>query len=58
MRKACVLAMIAIAAMAQDPDKFYSAIRENNLTQLKALLGSEGERPTARRCRQPRDHSP
>ena len=44
MRKACVLAMIAVAAMAQDPEKFYSAIRENNLTQLKALTGSEGER--------------
>lgn len=38
MRKACVLALISVAAMAQDPDKFYSAIRENNLTQLKALL--------------------
>ena len=38
MRKACVLAMIAVAAMAQEPEKFYSAIRENNLTQLKALL--------------------
>jgi ankyrin repeat protein len=38
----CVLAMIALAAMAQgtgkDPEKFYSAIRENNLAQLKALL--------------------
>jgi ankyrin repeat protein len=39
MRKACLLATIAIAAMAQDTDKFYSVIRENNLTQLKALLG-------------------
>jgi ankyrin repeat protein len=39
VRKACVLAAIAIAAMAQDADKFYSAIRENNLTELKALLG-------------------
>jgi ankyrin repeat protein len=39
MRKACVLAAIAMAAMAQDPDQFYSVIRENNLTQLKALLG-------------------
>jgi ankyrin repeat protein len=42
MRKACVLAMIGVAAMAQQPEKtpekFYSAIRENNLTQLKALL--------------------
>ena len=38
MRKACVLAMMAVAAMAQDPEKFYSAIRENNLAQLKALL--------------------
>src|ERR1035438_2650529 len=42
MRKACVLTMLAVAAMAQEPEKtpekFYSAIRENNLTQLKALL--------------------
>lgn len=38
MRKACVLAMIAVAAKAQDPEKFYSAIRENNLAQLQALL--------------------
>ena len=38
MRKACVLAMIAVSAMAQDPEKFYAAIRDNNLTQLKALL--------------------
>src|SRR6202453_364912 len=38
MGKACLLAMIAVAAMAQEPDKFYSAIRENNLAQLKALL--------------------
>jgi ankyrin repeat protein len=42
MRKAFVIAMMAVAAMAQNtekaPDKFYAAIRENNLTQLKALL--------------------
>jgi ankyrin repeat protein len=42
MRKAFVLAMLAVAAMAQsperDPEKFYSAIRDNNLTELKALL--------------------
>ena len=38
MRKACVLAMMTVAAMAQDSEKFYSAIRENNLAQLKALL--------------------
>lgn len=38
MRKACVLAMIAMAGMAQEPEKFYSAIRENNMAQLKALL--------------------
>jgi len=42
MRKAGVLAMIAVAAMAQSPEggpeKFYSAIRDNNLNQLKALL--------------------
>jgi ankyrin repeat protein len=42
MRKACVLATIAVAAMAQDPERFYSAIRENNLTQLKALLDQKG----------------
>ncbi len=42
MRKACVLAMIAAAAMAQDPETFYSTIRENNLTQLKALLDQKG----------------
>ena len=46
MRKACVLAMIAVAAMAQQPEKdaekFYSAIRENNLTQLKAMLDQKG----------------
>ena len=30
--------MIAVAAMAQEPEKFYSSIRENNLTQLRALL--------------------
>ena len=38
MRKAFVLAMLAAAAMAQEPGKFYSAIRENNLAQLRALL--------------------
>src|SRR5579871_2303199 len=38
MRKVCVLAMIAVAATAQEPEKFYSAIRENNLSQLKGLL--------------------
>ncbi len=42
MRKACVLAMIAVAAMAQQPEKFYSVIRENNLTQLKAMLDQKG----------------
>ncbi|HTA45198.1 MAG TPA: ankyrin repeat domain-containing protein [Bryobacteraceae bacterium] len=45
MRKACVLAMIAVAAMAvtgEDSEKFYSAIRENNLAQLKALLEQPG----------------
>jgi ankyrin repeat protein len=30
--------MFAVAAMCQEPDQFYSAIRENNLAQLKALL--------------------
>ncbi|MBV8903699.1 MAG: ankyrin repeat domain-containing protein [Acidobacteriia bacterium] len=38
MRTACVLAAIAVAAMAQEPEPFYSAIRENNLAQLKTLL--------------------
>ncbi len=38
MRKAFLLGMLAVAALAQDPDSFYSAIRDNNLTQLKALL--------------------
>ena len=38
MRKVLVLATIVIAAMAQDTDSFYSAIRANNLAQLKALL--------------------
>jgi ankyrin repeat protein len=42
MRKACLLTMIAVVAMAQDPEKFYSAIRENNLAQLKALLDQKG----------------
>ena len=43
MRKACMLAAIAMAAMGQDPDKFYSVIRENNLTQLKVLLGQQSD---------------
>jgi ankyrin repeat protein len=42
MRNACVLAAIAVAAMAQgvdrDPEKFYSAIRDNNIAGLKVLL--------------------
>ena len=38
MRTACVLAMMAVAARAQGPDEFYSAIRENNLAQVKALV--------------------
>jgi ankyrin repeat protein len=42
MRKACLLAMFAVAVMAQStesaPERFYSAIRDNNLTELKALL--------------------
>ena len=47
MRKGLLLATIAIAAMAQDPEKFYSAIRENNLTQLKALLGQKSDAAVA-----------
>jgi ankyrin repeat protein len=42
MQKSCVLAMLAVAAMAQDPENFYSAIRENNVAQLKALLDQKG----------------
>ncbi len=42
MRIACLLALIAVAATAQDPEKFYSAVRENNLAQLKALLDQKG----------------
>jgi ankyrin repeat protein len=42
MRNACVLAMLAVAAMAQSPetgpDSFYSAIHDNNLIELKVLL--------------------
>ncbi len=38
MRKACVLAVLAISAMAQEPERFYSAIRGNNLAELKVLL--------------------
>ena len=33
--------MLAVAAMAQDPEQFYSAIRENNLAQMKALLATK-----------------
>lgn len=42
MKKAFILALLAMAAMGQDPEKFYSAIRENNLSQLKALLAQTG----------------
>jgi len=42
MWKACVFALIAVSAMAQEPAKFYTAIRENNLVQLKALLQQKG----------------
>ena len=41
MQKARVLAVVAmlgVTAMAQDPEKFYSAIRDNNLAQLETLL--------------------
>ncbi len=47
MRTACVLAMLAVAAIAQEPEKFYSAIRDNNLTQLKALLDQKASANTA-----------
>lgn len=36
-----MLAMFAVAAMAQNADDFYFAIRENNLAQLKSLLDHE-----------------
>ena len=49
MGKACLLAIIAVAAMAQEPDKFYSAIRENNLAELKALLDQKRARLPDRR---------
>jgi ankyrin repeat protein len=39
MRNACVLlAIVTMAATAQDPEEFYSAIRRNDLTQLRALI--------------------
>ena len=38
VRNACVLGVIAVAAMAQAPEKFYAAIRDNNVAELKALL--------------------
>lgn len=38
MWKACALALLAVAALAQDADKFYAPIRENNLTELGKLL--------------------
>ncbi len=45
MGKACLLAAIALAAMAQNteqaPDRLNAAIRENNIAQLKALLDGE-----------------
>src|ERR1700722_530718 len=47
MRKVCVLVSRAMADMAQDPDKVYSAIRENNLTQLKTLLDQKGSASVA-----------
>jgi ankyrin repeat protein len=44
MRNACaLLAILAVVAMAQDPEKFYSAIRQNNLTELKALLDQKAD---------------
>lgn len=41
------IATIAVAAMAQDPDQFYSAIRENDLPQLKALLSQKSDAAVA-----------
>ena len=40
--------MIAVAAMAAErPEKFYSAIRDNNLTELKALLDQKASADVA-----------
>ncbi len=47
MRKVCVLAIIAVAAMAQDSGKFYSAIRENNLNHWNASLDQKSSADTA-----------
>jgi ankyrin repeat protein len=51
MWKACLLASLAVAAVAQSPDgvpeKFYSAIRDNNLTQLKVLLDQKSSADAA-----------
>jgi len=45
VRTALALATVALALMAQDAgktaDRFYSAIRENNLTELKQLAGDK-----------------
>ena len=45
MRIVCLLAMLSVTAMAQEsepaPARFYSAIRENNLARLKALLADK-----------------
>lgn len=45
MRKACALATIALALTAQEggktSDKFYTAIRDNNLAELKQLAGDK-----------------
>jgi len=38
MWKACVLALIAIAAMGQDAGKFYAPIRDNKLNEIEKLL--------------------
>ncbi len=51
MRKACLVAVFAAVAAAQspekDPERFYSAIRDNNLTELKALLDQKVAADTA-----------
>jgi ankyrin repeat protein len=51
MRKAWLLVLLAVAAVALQPennaDKFYSAIRENNLSELKALLDHGGSASVA-----------
>ena len=47
MRNVCLLAMLALAAVAQTPDPVFSAIRENHLAGLKELLRQKTNATTA-----------